>query len=185
MKIIAGKFRNRVIPTLKNSDYRPSTTKFREALFSILTSGQFLGSRLIEDSNVLDLFAGTGSLALEALSRGSKNITLIDSNKETLDLVNQFALKINCQDSIKTIVADATRLPRSVCKYSLIFMDPPYYKDLVAKALESLEKNMWLEKGAIIAIEMSKYDKLIFTNKFELLKEKLYGNNRLLILKYE
>ncbi|RTK92075.1 MAG: 16S rRNA (guanine(966)-N(2))-methyltransferase RsmD [Rickettsiales bacterium] len=185
MKIIAGKFKNRVIPTLKNSDYRPSTAKFREALFSILSSGQFQDDQLIENSKVLDLFAGTGSLSLEALSRGSQNITLIDNNKEALDLVNQFVQKINCQDNVKTIVVDATNLPRTSQKYSLVFMDPPYHKDYVAKTLASLDKNEWLEVGAVIAIEMSKYDKINFTDKFELLKEKLYGNNRLLILKYE
>ena len=185
MKIIAGKFKNRVIPTLKNSDYRPSTAKFREALFSILSSGRFQYDQLIENSKVLDLFAGTGSLSLEALSRGNQNITLIDNNKEALDLVSQFVQKINCQDNVKTIVADATNLPRTSQKYSLVFMDPPYHKDYVSKTLASLEKNEWLEAGAVIAIEMSKYDKINFTDKFELLKEKLYGNNRLLILKYE
>ena len=184
MKIIAGKFKNRVIPTLKNSDYRPSTTKFREALFSILTSGQFMDSGIIEDAKVLDLFAGSGSLSLEALSRGASHITLIDNNKDSLELINQFAKKIDCVDSIKTVNADAKNLPRSTQKFSLIFMDPPYHKNYVGKALHSLVSNEWLEVGAIIAIEISKFDKLKLRNEFEILKEKVYGNNRLLVLRY-
>ncbi|GAB4165394.1 MAG: 16S rRNA (guanine(966)-N(2))-methyltransferase RsmD [Rickettsiaceae bacterium] len=185
MKIIAGKHRNRIIPTLKKSDYRPSTTKLREALFSILSSGEFFSLRPIESATVLDLFAGTGSLSFEALSRGAQHITLVDNNKEHLDLANQFAKKIGEQDNIRLLVADATYLPSAQQKYTLVFMDPPYHKNYVEKSLTCLVAGNWLEPGAIIAIEASRYEDIKITDKFELLKEKIYSNNKLLILRYE
>ena len=113
MRIIAGKHKNRVIPTLKNSDYRPSTAKFREALFSILSSGEFADVRLIQGAQVLDLFAGTGSLSFEALSRGASSITLVDNCREHLDLALDFARKIGELDNISVLITDATFLSKA------------------------------------------------------------------------
>lgn len=184
MKIITGKFRNRVIPTHKKSDYRPTTAKFREALFSILSSGGFVDSKPLEGAIVLDLFAGTGSLSFEALSRGAAHATLVDISEENLGLAKQFAEKLDCLDNIKLIIGDATCASRLQHKYSLVFMDPPYHKDYAAKTLINLDRNDLLERNAIIAIEMSKYDKFTVSGPYEMLREKIYGNSRLLILKY-
>ncbi len=184
MRIIAGKHKNRVIPTLKKSDYRPSTAKFREALFSILLSGNFADTRLINGAHVLDLFAGTGSLSFEALSRGASNITLIDSSQEHLDLAMEFARKIRETDNISVLVTDATFLSKSPRKYNLVFMDPPYFKNFVTKSLTCLVKNDWLENGTIIAVEMNKRENIELIDEVTLVKEKIYGNNKLLVLKY-
>lgn len=185
MRIIAGKYKNRVIPSLKNSDYRPSTTKFREALFSILSSGEFADNSPVDASDVLDLFAGTGSLSFEALSRGAKSITLIDNNKEHLQIAKEFATKIGEEENVKFLLLSAISLPQSAHKYSLVFMDPPYYNQFVEKALISLIQNRWLEDKAIIAIEMEKREELGLPVSMSLIKEKIYGNNKLLILRYE
>lgn len=185
MKIIAGKHKNRVIPTLKNSSYRPSTTKFREALFSILSSGEFIDKPLFEDAEILDLFAGTGSLSFEGLSRGAKTITLLDNNKDHLKVAKDFATKINEEDNVKFLLASAISLPLATDKYSLVFMDPPYYNRFVEKSLISLVKNNWLKNNAIIAVEMEKRETLDMPQNIVLIKEKIYGNNKLLILRYE
>ncbi len=184
MRIIAGKHKNRVIPTSKNADYRPSTTKFREALFSILSSGDFAENEPVKNANILDLFSGAGSLSFEALSRGAKSATLIDNKLEYLRSAKKFAEKIGEEDNVNVLAASAISLPDANNQYSLVFMDPPYHKNYAQKSLRSLHRQNWLNDGAIIAIEISKYDKLEINNEYSLIKEKLYGNNRLLIIKY-
>ncbi len=185
MKIIAGKHKNRIIPSLKNSNYRPSTTKFREALFSVLSSGEFIDKPPFEDAEILDLFAGTGSLSFEGLSRGAKTITLLDNNKDHLKVAKGFAVKINEEDNVKFLLASAICLPLATEQYGLVFMDPPYYNQFVEKSLISLIKNNWLKNNAIIAVEMEKREALVMPQNIVLIKEKIYGNNKLLILRYE
>jgi 16S rRNA (guanine966-N2)-methyltransferase len=185
MKIIAGKYKNRTIPTSKDLDYRPSTTKFREALFSILSSGEFASNKPFKDANVLDLFAGSGSLSFEALSRGAKSITLIDNNSKHLEVAKEFAAKIGEEKNISFLLTSAVTLPYASRRYSLVFMDPPYYNDFIGKALVSLIKNKWLEKSAIIAVEMEKLAEVDLPIGVSVIKEKIYGKNKLLILKYE
>ena len=185
MRIIAGKYKNKLIPSLKNSDYRPSTTKFREALFSILSSGEFIDNSPYKDADILDLFSGTGSLSFEALSRGAKTITLVDNNKDHLAAAKVFAGQISEENNVKFLLTSAISLPISAMKYNLVFMDPPYRNKLVDKALLSLLKNQWLHNGAIIAVEVGRKEDVDVPKNMSLIKEKIYGNNKLLILKYE
>jgi 16S rRNA (guanine966-N2)-methyltransferase len=185
MRIIAGKNKNRTIPSLKNSDYRPSTTKFREALFSILSSGEFAETMPVENSDILDLYAGTGSLSFEALSRGAKTSTLLDNNKNHLQVAKEFAAQIGEAENIKFLLASAISLPYASSQYSLVFMDPPYYNQFVGKTLSSLIKNNWLKNRAIIVVEMERREDLELPAEIHLIKEKIYGNNKLLILRYE
>ena len=187
MKIIAGKHKNRVIPTIKTSNYRPTTSKFREALFSIISSGEFVNLQPIINANILDLFAGTGIFSFESLSRGAKKATLIDNNPEHLKLIEKFANKIGEKDNINCQLADATDLARSNIQYNIVFIDPPYYNNLCVKTLNCLIKNNWLENNAIIAMEMEKTAKLVLGDfpNLHLLKEKVYGNSRLIIVRYE
>lgn len=184
MKIIAGKHKNRVIPTSKKFNYRPSTTKFREAVFSILSSGEFEDERPIERAKVLDLFAGTGALSFEALSRGAESVLLVDSQAEHLEMAKDFAKKIGEESALKTLASDVMRLKNSPGEYNLVFMDPPYYNDYVSKSLKLLEKFDWLADAAIIVIEMEKRSEVEFSDSFKIIKEKIYGNNKLLIVRY-
>lgn len=186
MKIISGKHKNRIVPSIKAADYRPTTTKFREALFSILSSGEFLHSQPIIDAKILDLFAGTGVLSFEALSRGAKSATLVDTNPDYLKLIEKFAEKIDEDYNIHCLEANACLLPKAKEQFDIVFMDPPYYNNLCAKALIGLVKNNWLAKNAIVAMEMEKSAKLILEKitNFRLVKEKIYGNNKLVVMVY-
>ena len=187
MKIISGKHKNRVIPTIKAADYKPTTTKFREALFSIMASGEFFDLQPIVNAKILDLFAGTGIFSFEALSRGAKLATVVDTNIEYLKLIEKFAKKIGEAANVNCQLADASTLPKSNRQYNIVFMDPPYYNNLCVKTLTCLVKNNWLENNAIIVMEMEKMAKFILDDfpNLRLLKEKIYGNNKLLIVKYE
>ena len=121
------------------------------------------------------------------MSRGAKKATLIDNNPEHLKLIEKFANKIGEKDNINCQLADATDLARSNIQYNIVFIDPPYYNNLCVKTLNCLIKNNWLENNAIIAMEMEKMARIVLENfpNLHLLKEKIYGNNKLLILIYE
>lgn len=181
MKIISGKHRNRIIPINKQADYRPTTSKFREGLFSILSSGEFAEIEPIIGADVLDVFSGSGVLSFEALSRGAASATLIDSNNEYLKKAVEFAEKIGEGDNIHTMCMDALRIRQANKQYDVIFLDPPYYKKLADKIIPLLIKYDWIKKQGIIAIEMDKRENLGVSNDLELVKEKVYGKSKLLI----
>lgn len=184
IRIIAGKYNNRIIITSKNADYRPTTGRIREAIFSILTSGEFTGNKLFTgQSKILDLFAGTGSLAFESLSRGASQVTLIDINANYLRAAKKFATQIGEIDRVSLLNIDATSLPKAFIKFDLIFIDPPYYNNLASKAVDSLKKGGWLKNGAILVLELAKIDDF-FDNSLELIKEKIYGDSKLIIARY-
>lgn len=184
MKIITGKHKNRVIPTIKNASYRPSTTKFREAIFSILSSGEFVETQPIIGAQVLDLFAGSGSLSFEALSRGAKNVSLVDINPKYLTIAEEFAKKIGESENVTTYSSDARTIYLGRNKFSIVFMDPPYDEQYINATLKNLDDINCLTQDALIVIEMSKYESCSFNSNFLLYTEKIYGNNKLLILKY-
>jgi 16S rRNA (guanine966-N2)-methyltransferase len=184
MKIIAGKYKNRVIPTFKKAEYRPSTSKFREALFSIITSGEIKELQPLEHAHILDVFAGTGALSFEALSRGAQSTTLIDVNSEYLEEAKKFAEKIGESENVLTICSDALRVNTPPKQYDIIFLDPPYYRDLNYKTIQHLIKNNWFSKGALVVVEQSNKESLKPHKNLELIKEKTYGKNKLLIYRF-
>lgn len=185
LKIISGKFQNQKIPIAKNIKYRPSTGKLKEAIFSILTSGEFIGNKLFhENIKVLDLFAGSGSLAFESLSRGAGFATLIDIDPFSLKIAEEFAKTLNIHDRVNLVNINALNLPKTNTAFDLVFVDPPYHNKIVTKVMKLLIKNNWLSANAIIVIEMAKTDNYILDGNLEILSEKLYGNTKLLVLKY-
>lgn len=181
MKIISGRLKGRLIPTIKNPKYRPSTGKLREAVFSILSSMQkdFFAGKV-----VLDLFAGTGSLGLEALSRGAAHVTMVDIEVDHIKALKDFAGAIGETDNITSLRFDATNLPSSYGGYDIIFMDPPYSKSLGDKALRSLEEKSWLNLGAKIIIELERREVLVKSDSYDIIDERIIGKARLVILEY-
>ena len=184
MRIIAGKYKNRVIPTLKNSGYRPSTAKFREALFSILSSGEFAKSQILLGANILDVYSGSGAISFEAISRGAGSACLIDNNADNLRIAREFAEKIGANDNMNFLQIDALFLPKSTRTFEIVFIDPPYYRNMAVKTIKSLISNGWLANGAVAAIELAKNEHMDEIDGLELLKNNIYGNSRLLLFKY-
>jgi 16S rRNA (guanine966-N2)-methyltransferase len=185
LKIISGKFQNQKIPIAKNIKYRPSTGKLKEAIFSILTSGEFIGDKLFnENIKVLDLFAGSGSLAFESLSRGAGFATLIDIDPFSLKIAEEFATTLNIHNKVNLVNINALNLPKANTAFDLVFVDPPYHNKIVTKVMKLLIKNNWLNTDAIIVVEMAKTDDYVLDKNIEIIREKLYGNTKLLVLKY-
>ncbi|MCK0171313.1 16S rRNA (guanine(966)-N(2))-methyltransferase RsmD [Aliiroseovarius sp. S1123] len=154
MRIIAGRFRGLALASVGKGDagahLRPTTDRVRESLFSMLTGGRF--GDPIDDARVLDLFAGTGALGLEALSRGASHVTLVDDGRKALSLIRENIQKCRCADEATVLKRDATRLPEGT-PHDLIFLDPPYGKGLGEKALAAAIKSGWVADGALIVWE--------------------------------
>lgn len=179
MRIIAGKFKGMNIPTIKGADYRPSTGKLKEAIFSILCSAD-----AIEGAYVLDLFSGTGSLAFESLSRGAAFVTCVDRESSHIKSIKSFAEKIGEVNNLSTLVVDAANLPKAKIQYDIVFIDPPYFKSLANKSLISLDKNGWLKIGATIILELGRKEDIEIPESYEIIDDRIYGNSKLVILKF-
>lgn len=184
IKVIAGKYRNLNIPIAENATYRPSTGRFKEAVFSILTSGEFGNKQYIHNSRVLDLFSGSGSLGFEAISRGASFASFIDINRNYLKTSEQFAKDIGIFENTLFLCLNALYLPMSRESYDTVFIDPPYHYEFVTKSLDVLLAGNWLNHNALVVVELAKADEIIIPHSYQLKTKRIYGNNKLLILQY-
>ncbi|MGV6812243.1 MAG: 16S rRNA (guanine(966)-N(2))-methyltransferase RsmD [Brevirhabdus sp.] len=158
MRIIAGKYRGRALAALGKGDagahLRPTTDRVREALFSHLLGGHY--GDPVTGARVLDLFAGTGALGLEALSRGAGEVVFVDDGRKAGQLIRENITKCGAGDDTRLIRRDATRLgPCEGEAFDLVFLDPPYGKELGEKALATALKGGWIAPGALIVWEES------------------------------
>ncbi len=183
LKIISGKLKNRVIPIPLKVKFKPSTTKLREAIFSIIYSWKF--DIKLEDANVLDLFCGSGSLGLEALSRGAKFACFIDISPEEVWRLKDYVKKIQQEEVTSILHANASKLPFANKQYDIVLMDPPYLENLVPDALMSLERNNWLAKSAMIILESPRNDLLVIPENYTQVDVRTYGKTKLVFLQYE
>ena len=189
MRIIAGKHKGRNIRAVENHPFRPTTSRTREAIFSILASGRFLteeGDSILEGATIMDLYCGTGSLGLEALSRGAAKVVAIDIEQESINMVKENARSFQEQDNVITIRSDACALPKAKISADIVFMDPPYDKNLILPSLESLKKQNWLKNGAVIVAELDKSHNLEdCDDSFQIIDHRIYGKTQIYILIYE
>ncbi|PTQ74841.1 16S rRNA (guanine(966)-N(2))-methyltransferase RsmD [Celeribacter persicus] len=158
MRIIAGKFRGLALASVGKGDagahLRPTTDRVRESLFNVLMGGKY--GDPITDMRVLDLFAGTGALGLEALSRGASHVTFVDDGRKSQELIQKNIKICKSNAETKLIRSDATRLPRNPdAPYDLIFLDPPYANALGEKAIEAAMQGGWVAETALIVWEDS------------------------------
>jgi 16S rRNA (guanine966-N2)-methyltransferase len=128
---------------------RPTSDRVRENLFNILRSHGQPGP----DTRVLDLFAGTGALGLEALSRGAAHATFVDTGRAALTLIRANIAKCRRQDDTTVLAADALKLPAATHPATLVFLDPPYGKGLGEAALTAARAAGWIAPGAVIVWE--------------------------------
>ena len=160
MRVIAGRHRGRVLRAPEGAATRPTADRVRQALFDMLWHAAWGGRMAVQDQLVLDAFAGTGALGLEALSRGADHCTFIEKDRTALA-----ALRANiasCQEEPRSAVlaTDATRPPRARVPCGLIFLDPPYGQGLVPRALGALEGAGWIAPGALVVAETGQEEAL-------------------------
>jgi 16S rRNA (guanine966-N2)-methyltransferase len=144
----------------ENQQVRPTSDRARQAIFNILEHRDFGIEFTVENANVADLFAGTGALGIEALSRGARFCLLVDSDAESRALQRENVEALGLTGATKIWRRDATDLgPLGVGAggpFNLVFLDPPYRKNLVAPALASLRQGGWLSPQALIVVETAK-----------------------------
>ncbi|MCD7059217.1 16S rRNA (guanine(966)-N(2))-methyltransferase RsmD [Pelagibacterium xiamenense] len=155
MRIVAGKFRGKQLDTPKSGAIRPTADRVREAVFSII--GSRIGPNL-DGVRVLDLFAGTGAMGLEALSRGAGHCIFVDSGIEARGLIRGHIEAFGVAGQVKLLKRDATDLgPIERLKpATLVFADPPYGQGLGEKALASALRGGWIAAGALVVLEERK-----------------------------
>jgi len=158
MRIIAGRLRGRKLAEVGAGDaqahLRPTTDRVRESLFNLITSGKH--GDPITGARVLDLFAGTGALGLEALSRGAAQVSFVDDGMAALKLLRENVALCAAQGTTKVIRRDATALgPVGGAGFDLVFLDPPYGQGLGERALASAHAGGWIAPGALVVWEES------------------------------
>jgi len=153
MRIIAGAWRGRVIEAPPGQATRPTADRVRETLFSMLVSR--LGT--FEDLRVADLFAGSGALGFEALSRGAGHATFVESDAKASAVIRRNAEKLGAADRLQILGGSALALPRSE-PFDLILADPPYSQGSGSGLVEAVTKAGWLARGGWMSIETSRED---------------------------
>lgn len=158
MRIVAGRFKGRALAALGKGDpgahLRPTSDRTRESLFNMLAGGRF--GDPVTDAHVLDLFAGTGALGLEALSRGAAHATFVDDGAKALSLIRQNIALCDAAAQTRIIKRDARKLPPCDGQPAgLVFLDPPYGKALGEVALQQALDQGWIAQEALIVWEDS------------------------------
>ena len=172
MHIISGKYRGKKLKGFEVDGTRPTMDRVKESLFGMIQS-------YVGDSRVLDLFAGSGALGLEAISNGAREAYLVDNNIEAIKVIRD-NIK-NMDDEIKVIKSDYKKfLKETDEKFDIIFLDPPYRKGLMGKALRVIEERDLLNEGGLVVCEYE-YDD--FKTNLDLFKEKSYGFKKIKIFK--
>lgn len=156
MRIIGGRFKGHPLTSVGKGDpsahLRPTTDRVRESLFNILQGGRY--GEVIEGAHVLDIFAGTGALGLEALSRGASHVTFIENGRTSLRILEQNIAKLQVTPETTVHKRDALKLSGTASKQAeLVFLDPPYGKGLAPKVLEKLRTAGWVAKDALVIVE--------------------------------
>lgn len=184
MRIIGGRFRGRVLKGPTTSAIRPTSDRLRETLFNILDHSY---DDPIREANILDIFAGTGAVACEALSRGAHFALLIEENRAAQALISANLNTLSLTDQAQILRRDARRLGPLTrdAKFGFAFLDPPYGQGLVTPVLESLHKNGWLEPGALVVIEESAETPLTLPASYKPVETRTYGETQLLFARYQ
>ena len=152
MRIIAGQHRGLTLATVGKGDaaahLRPTPDRVRESLFNVL-----MGHGLPNGARVLDLFAGTGALGLEALSRGATHCTFVDNGRIAQKLIRENIAKTRREADTTLLTCAADKLPATPAPCDLVFLDPPYGQSLAAAAITSAKTAGWLSPDALIVVE--------------------------------
>ncbi|KZD11038.1 16S rRNA (guanine(966)-N(2))-methyltransferase RsmD [Oceanibaculum pacificum] len=180
MRIVAGRHRGARLEAPAGDATRPTADRARQALFDTLTGGRF--DLDLDGATVLDVFAGTGALGLEALSRGAARALFIEQSRPALAALRQNIAHLKAEDRCQVLAIDATRPGPGREAAALVLMDPPYRSGLAWPALARLAEAGWLAPAALVVIELAKDEAYDPPAGFALLDDRRYGAARFLFL---
>lgn len=180
MRVISGEKKGERLFSLKRRKIRPTSDKVKGAIFNILSYGSEFGQSL-EGKRVLDLFAGSGALGLEALSRGAEEVVFVDNSSVSLNLARKNLKKLGFETKGRMVKKEILRFLRSENEitfsgFDLIFADPPYGKGLCQKLLGVLAEKNFLNTEGVLVMEHHKKEKIEEKKNFVLLQERKYGD---------
>lgn len=174
MRIVSGKFKGRKLIAPEGRDTRPTSDRARESIFNILDH-QAWGRAALRGGVVLDAFAGTGALGLEAFSRGAQQVTFMDNDEAAMKCLFANAKNMGSRTEIIALRADITNPPAAPAPVDLLFMDAPYQANLTDVALKALRQKGWLKEGTLCVIETAKKLNWQTPEGFEELDVRKYG----------
>lgn len=177
MRVITGTAKGNRLKSLKGMETRPTLDRVKESLFNII------GSRVI-DTEFLDLFAGTGAIGIEAISRGAKHALFVETNPRAVKIIRENLEITGLADQGEIMAADVEMALKAVAnadrKFDMIFMDPPYLKKLGQKTLTSLMQFGVLTKNGLVIVESSKMDELpLQEGPLKMVRQEKYGDTTL------
>lgn len=179
MKIVSGKYKGRNILGFDIKGTRPTQDRVKENLFNIINED-------IKDNVLLDLFAGSGNLGLEALSRDAKYVYFNDNNRKAIDIINKNINNINI-DNCKVLNMNYQKalsyFKDNNIKLDIIFLDPPYETSYIEQSIIIANEDNLLSDDGIIVCESNGLDKIIYPDNFKVVKEKKYGDKYIVIIK--
>ena len=180
MRIVGGRFRGRTLKGPSSQAVRPTSDRLRETIFNILAHGY---EDAVENARVIDLFAGTGALGLEAVSRGARFALFVDEGSEARALLRENVEALGLGGLTRIFRRDATKLGDAPTgeKFDLAFLDPPYGKGLAPRALRALIEGRWLTDGALCVIEEAADEEIALPAGVELLDRRTYGDTQIVI----
>jgi 16S rRNA (guanine966-N2)-methyltransferase len=186
MRIVGGRHRGRRLLAPPGETVRPTSDRAREAMFNILSHGDLAAEGIpFADATVLDAFAGTGAVGLEALSRGAAEAVFIERAPEARAMLRKNIEALGESDRTRILPGDATRPPRASVACAVVFLDPPYRSGLAAPALMALSAVGWFAPGALAIVEIAAGEVFPTPPGFTLCDERVYGAARLVFLRCE
>ncbi len=175
MRIISGCRRGHKLYEFEGMDVRPTSDRVKESVFNMIQI--YVGG-----ARVLDMFAGSGALSFEALSRGAGSAVLIDADKRSIDIINRNAEALRFRELCRVVNSSCfDYVKRCTDRFDIIFMDPPYNKGFIEPALKSVVENGILSEDGIIVLESDDTDFRGAVNGLEIIKQKRYGRTYITI----
>ena len=183
MRIISGNFKGYKLFMTKNKSTRPLKDSTRESIFNLLTHSNNILFEL-DNSNILDLYAGTGSFGLECLSRNAKSVYFVENEEGAFSTLKKNIEKMKIKKQTRLFFSDVFTLMKkkkfSSEKFNLIFCDPPFKEINIKKLINLISENDFLDPNGIIIIHRDKKTKDIFPDCFSVLDERIYGISKII-----
>lgn len=168
MRIVAGKFKSRIINAPMGDNTRPSSDKTRQAIFNVIAP-------YVYDANVLDIFSGSGALAIEAISRGAKKATMIDNNLEAIKCIKSNISSLRINDQCVVINDDYKVIEKLNESFDIILLDPPYKLNVIDEIIKIIEEKELLNENGIIVFESDQEHVINYEVNGYVIKNKKYG----------